>query len=102
MLETPQLLIDSAASSAGSSVTPPSREPHLPPLESFNGEPSTCLVFLAQCALIFELQPSYFPSDRSKIAYLITLISGRALTWATAVWEQQRPYAVVWRGSWEK
>jgi hypothetical protein len=26
--------------------------------------------FLAQCALIFELQPSSFPSDRSKIESL--------------------------------
>jgi hypothetical protein len=27
--------------------------------------------------------------DRSKISYLITLKSRRALVWATAVWEQQ-------------
>jgi hypothetical protein len=27
--------------------------------------------------------------DRSRIAYIITLMSGRALAWATAVWEQQ-------------
>jgi hypothetical protein len=27
--------------------------------------------------------------DHSKIAYLITLMSRRALTWATAVWEKQ-------------
>jgi hypothetical protein len=43
-------------------------------------------VFLSQCSLIFELQPLSFPS---KIAYLITLMSGRALVWAKAVWEQQ-------------
>ena len=36
-----------------------------------------------------ELRPSTFPSGRSKIAYLIPLMSGRALAWATAVWEQQ-------------
>lgn len=30
-----------------------------------------------------------FPNDRSRIAYLITLLSGKALAWATAVWEQQ-------------
>ena len=89
MVVTPQLFSDSAASSAVSSVTPLSREPRLPHPERFNGELSTCWAFLAQCALIFELQPSSFPSDCSKIAYLITLMSGRALTWATAVWEQQ-------------
>ena len=75
MVVTPQLLSDSAASSAVSSVTPPSREPPLPPPEHFNGEPSPCQAFLAQCALVFELQLSSFPSDRSKMAFLITLMS---------------------------
>eukprot|EP00063_Salmo_salar_P026978 XP_014001813.1 PREDICTED: RNA-directed DNA polymerase homolog [Salmo salar] len=41
------------------------------------------------CSLIIELQPSSFLSDRSKIVYLITLMSGRDLAWATAVSEQQ-------------
>ena len=36
-----------------------------------------------------ELQPFSLPSALSKIAYLLTLMSGRALAWATAVWEQQ-------------
>ena len=40
-------------------------------------------------SLIFELQPSSFPSDRSKLAYLITLISGRALGRARTLWKQQ-------------
>eukprot|EP00063_Salmo_salar_P049563 XP_014024398.1 PREDICTED: protein FAM127-like [Salmo salar] len=77
---------------------PPSREPWLPPPEHFNGELSTCWVFLSQCALIFELPPSSFPLDRSKRAYLITLMSGRALTWATAVWEQQPDICVSLEG----
>ena len=86
---TPQPLSNSAVSSAVSLVTPPPWEPSLPTPECFTGEPRTCGGCLAQYALIFELQPSSSPSDRSKIAYLITLMSGRALTWATAVWEQQ-------------
>ncbi|XP_071210165.1 uncharacterized protein [Salvelinus alpinus] len=44
---------------------------------------------LFQCSLIFELQPSLFLSVRSKIAYLTKLMFGRALTWATMVWEKQ-------------
>ena len=75
---TPPPLSYSAVSSAASPLS-----------ECFNGEPSTCRAFLAQCALIFELQPSSFPLDRSKIAYLIMLMSGRALTWATTIWVQQ-------------
>ena len=85
MTVTSQPLSNPAVSST---VTPVSREPCLPPPERFDGESGTCRAFLAQCSLI-ELQPSSFPSDRSKIAYLITLMSGRVLTWATAVWEQQ-------------
>ena len=46
-------------------------------------------VFLAKCVVIFKLQPSSFPSDRSKIAYLIMLMSGRAFTCSTALWDQQ-------------
>lgn len=69
--------------------TPASREPRLPPPERYVGDPGTCRAFLSQCSLIFELQPSLFPSDHSRIAYLITLMSGRALSWAMAVWEQQ-------------
>ena len=95
---TPQPLGNSAASSAVSSVAPSSREPRLPPLERFNGEQSTCWAFIALCALVFKLQPSSFPSDHSKIAYLITLMSGRALTWATAVWEQQPAICVSLEG----
>uniref|UniRef100_A0AAZ3SS91 DUF4939 domain-containing protein n=1 Tax=Oncorhynchus tshawytscha TaxID=74940 RepID=A0AAZ3SS91_ONCTS len=98
MVVTPQPLSNSAASSAISSVTPPSREPRLPPPECFNGEPSTCRVLPAQCALVFVLQPSSFPLDRSKIAYLITLMSGRVLNWATAVWEQQPAICVSLEG----
>ena len=35
------------------------------------------------------MQPSVFPSAHSRIVYFITLMSGRALAWATMVWEQQ-------------
>ena len=65
------------------------KEPRLPPPERNSGDPGTCRGCDSQCSLIFELQPSSFPSDRLKIAYLIPLMSGRVLSWATAVWEQQ-------------
>jgi hypothetical protein len=71
---TSQPLNNLAVSSA---VTPVSREHHLPPPERFDGESLTYRAFLTQCSLIIKLQPSSFPSDRSKIAYLITLLSRR-------------------------
>lgn len=60
--------------------TSASREPRLLPPERYAGDPGTSRACLSQCSLIFELQPSSFPSDCSKIAYLITLMSGRVLT----------------------
>ena len=71
------------------SPAPPSHEPRLPALQRYNGNPGGCRGFLTQCDLAFELQPSKYPSDRSRIAYLITLMTDRALAWATAIWGQQ-------------
>ncbi len=59
-------------------VSSPSPAPRPPPIG-----------FLTQCSLTFELQPSSFPTDRSKIAYIITLLADKALSWASAVWESQ-------------
>lgn len=70
----------------------PMMEPRLPPPRHFSGDPSACDGFLTQCSLTFELQPSSFPSDRAQIAYVITLLSGKALSWATAVWKAKSPF----------
>ncbi len=32
------------------------------------------------------MQPQRFPTERSKVAFLISLLSGRALSWAKAIW----------------
>ncbi len=64
-------------------------EPRLPPPKPFSGNANSCGGFLTQCSLTFELQPSSFPTDRSKIAYIITLLADKALSWASAVWESQ-------------
>lgn len=82
-------LSNPVVSSASPQPTPASREPCLPLPERFAGDSGTCQAFHSQCSLIFELQPSSFPSDRLKVLHLITLVSGSALTLATAVWEQQ-------------
>lgn len=67
----------------------PFTEPRLPPPKPFAGDPCSCQGFLTQCSLTFELQPSSFPTDRSKIAYIITLLSDKALSWDSAVWQSQ-------------
>lgn len=69
-------------------------EIHLPHPERYDGSLGRCRGFLTQCSLNFELQPSKFPTSRSKVAYVITLLSGNALAWATALWEQSPQPAV--------
>ncbi len=41
-----------------------------------------CSGFLLQLSLFIEMQPQKFVSERSKVAFLISLLSGRALLWA--------------------
>lgn len=48
--------------------------------EYFSGD---CHPFLSHCELHFEFQASAFPSDRAKIAYIISHLSGPASVWAT-------------------
>ncbi|KAF7709839.1 hypothetical protein HF521_016689, partial [Silurus meridionalis] len=71
-----------------------SREPHLMPPARFSGEPGHCHSFLTQCGIIFQLQPSFFPTEVAKVAYVISLLSGPALQWATAEWENQTPHCM--------
>ncbi|KAL7890017.1 hypothetical protein AOLI_G00022750 [Acnodon oligacanthus] len=55
--------------------------------ERYAREPETCTGFLLQSSLVFEQQPSRFPTERSKVAYIISLLTSRALAWATSLWE---------------
>lgn len=68
-----------------------SPEPRLPAPERYDGNPERCRGFVTQCTLAFGLQPNSYPVENSKVAYIITLLTGKALDWATALWEQQSP-----------
>lgn len=54
-------------------------------------EPQLCCSFLAKCSLYISLQPCSFPSEESKVAFVVTLLTGRAASWGTTVWEQRLP-----------
>ncbi|XP_073693997.1 uncharacterized protein [Garra rufa] len=69
----------------------PQYEPRLPTPEIYTGEPNFCRAFLARCSMHFALQPRTFTSEESKVAFVLTLLSGRAALWGTAVWENQDP-----------
>lgn len=79
-------LVPSApASSSGSN------EPRLPPPSPYAGEPQLCRAFLTKCSLFFTLQPSTYATEQSKVALVMTLLTGKASLWGTAVWENKHP-----------
>ncbi len=47
--------------------------------------------FLLQCTLTIDLHPQMFPTDQSKIAFLITSLTGPALQWAETILNQAGP-----------
>ncbi|KAI2668804.1 Transposon Tf2-11 polyprotein [Labeo rohita] len=70
---------------------PVTSSPRLAFLEKFDGSPTKCKGFLLQCSLFVTQQPHLYPTDESKIAFVCSLLCGRALEWATAVWRLDRP-----------
>uniref|UniRef100_A0A672KR43 DUF4939 domain-containing protein n=1 Tax=Sinocyclocheilus grahami TaxID=75366 RepID=A0A672KR43_SINGR len=59
---------------------------------SFSGEAAFCSEFLLQCSLYLEMQPHLFVTERAKVSFIISLLSGRALHWAEALWNSQSPW----------
>ncbi|KAI5628771.1 nephrocystin-4-like [Silurus asotus] len=58
---------------------------------AFSGEASACRRFLLHVNLYIEMQPQRFPTERSKVAFFISLLSGRALDWAQSLWDAASP-----------
>ncbi len=56
-------------------------EPRLPAPETYNGEPNLCRAFLVKCSMFFALQPQTFATEESKVALVLTLLSGKAALW---------------------
>ncbi len=44
-----------------------------------------------QCSLALEMQTHHFPTERTTIAYILTLLTGRVLQWAESLWHQNGP-----------
>ncbi len=62
----------------------------------YSGEPQQGY-FLAKCSLYISLQPLSFPTEESKIAFVITLLFGWAALWGTTVWEQKLPCCTLFQ-----
>ncbi len=66
-------------------------EPRLPTPEVYKGEPNLGRAFLVKCSMFFSLQLQTFATEESRVAFVLTLLSGRAALWGTAVWENHHP-----------
>ena len=60
--------------------------------ERYDGAPGECRAFQTQCQMIFSLQPLTFPTDATRVAYIITQLTGKVKKWGTAAWSADRPY----------
>ncbi|KAL0186621.1 hypothetical protein M9458_018291, partial [Cirrhinus mrigala] len=64
---------------------PPVSHPKISLPDKWDGSGTKCDVFLTNLNLVFEFQPSCYPTDHSRIALLTSLLTGQAAEWATAV-----------------
>ncbi len=55
--------------------------------EKYDGAPNKCKGFLLQCTMFMDQQLLLYPTDDSLVSFVCSLLTGRALDWATAVWE---------------
>jgi len=60
------------------------KEPHVAAPETFSGK-EDLRIYLQQCELCFELQPSRYPTDYQKVGLILSYLRGPAAKWA-------RPY----------
>lgn len=82
MLAMMNLLTQSIAGQNRNSASPaPAKinEPKVKDPETFHGQRDSLNAFITECELVFELQPSRFGDDRTKVSYMISLLRGTPL-----------------------
>lgn len=82
--------LQSDPSATRTNITAISSTPLSRPM-SYSGDPGSCNGFLLQSSLYIEANALHFPSEISKIAFMISLLTGRALQWAEALWSAKSP-----------
>lgn len=58
---------------------------------TYDGDPNSCRAFLSQCSVVFALQPRTYAAEETRVAFVLTLLTGRARDWGTSVWESRSP-----------
>ncbi|KAI4897626.1 hypothetical protein NFI96_030156, partial [Prochilodus magdalenae] len=89
----PNMNTTSTATAAPVATVPFTESPYCPVRiatpDKYDGSPGFCKGFMLQCSLVFSRIPAAFPTDNSKIAFVLSLLTGKALQWAIAVWGAQ-------------
>ncbi|KAK3531883.1 hypothetical protein QTP70_034386 [Hemibagrus guttatus] len=61
--------------------------PRLALPEKFDGSADRCRGFLRQCEVFFAHQPGVYSKEETRCAFIMSLLTDRALEWASAVWD---------------
>lgn len=86
-----------SAATFGHSQSHAEPEPHANSPPPYDGDPNSCRAFLSQCSLVFALQPRRYVTEESQVAFVITLLKGKARDWATAVWDARAPFCATFQ-----
>ncbi|CAI9591025.1 unnamed protein product, partial [Staurois parvus] len=61
----------------------------MPQPAKFNGDRRHYSGFLNQCRVYFQMYPAAFPSEKKKVMFIIGLLTGEALAWASPYIEKK-------------
>uniref|UniRef100_A0A8C3T1G8 DUF4939 domain-containing protein n=1 Tax=Chelydra serpentina TaxID=8475 RepID=A0A8C3T1G8_CHESE len=78
------------------SAFPRSQRPVIPLHERFDGNYQWFRGFINQCHLLFLMHPRIYASDQSKVALVISLMTGDALDWVSRLLEGHSPVLLNW------
>lgn len=67
-------------------------EPRINNPPVYYGEPTMCRPFIIQCEVFFSLQPITYALDSSMVTFVISVLTGQAREWATAVWSEKADF----------
>ncbi|KAK3527852.1 hypothetical protein QTP86_009210 [Hemibagrus guttatus] len=78
-----------SASIAAPRETPAARSesPRLALPDKFDGSADHCQGFLQQCEVFFAHQPEMYSKEETQCAFVMSLLTSRALEWASTVWD---------------
>ena len=86
-----------ASTSVSALTSPPSASPladnsNFPKPLIYDGDLSKCRGFITQCDIYFDNQPNRFQTSESRVSFIVSLLTGRALDWAVAALKKTQSF----------